>query len=251
MLCDAPFIGFVPVRDLAAATTFYTETLGLRTLEEIPGMATVLDAGGTIVRITAVTDHSPIPSTVAGWSVPDIEATARSLVEHGVELLRFDGLAADAAGIWTAPSGDRVCWFRDPSGNVLSLTEPVRRIPTRAREVAPVLPVRSVGAALDRLAKLGFTVSAFGPPNADEEAFYGFAQRNSVHLHVGRVDNVDPHTSTVSIYLYVDDANALHTEWSAAGVEGRFHPPHATDYGLLEGAYVDPDGNLIRYGSFV
>jgi predicted enzyme related to lactoylglutathione lyase len=29
----------------------------------------------------------------------------------------------DAQGVWTSPSGDRIAWFTDPDGNVLSLTE--------------------------------------------------------------------------------------------------------------------------------
>jgi len=47
----------------------------------------------------------------------------------------------------------------------------------------------------------------------------------------------------------VSDADAVYDEWTAAGVEGRFHPRADTDYGLREAAYVDPDGNLVRFGS--
>lgn len=68
-------------------------------------------------------------------------------------------------------------------------------------------------------------------------------------MHLSRVDDVDPTTTLVSVYLYVADADALHAEWSTSGVEGHFHEPTDTDYGLREGAYVDPDGNLLRYGS--
>ena len=60
---------------------------------------------------------------------------------------------------------------------------------------------------------------------------------------------MDPKTTLVSVYVYVSDADARYTEWSSSGVEGRFHQPTDTDYGLREGAYVDPDGNLLRYGS--
>lgn len=63
------------------------------------------------------------------------------------------------------------------------------------------------------------------------------------------MEHVDPLTTLVAVYLYVADADALHAEWTAAAVEGRFHAPTDTDYGLREGAYVDPDGNLLRYGS--
>jgi len=47
-------------------------------------------------------------------------------------------------------------------------------------------------------------------------------------------------------YLYVDDPEALHAEWQ--GVEGRHVAPEVKEWGVREGAYVDPDGNLLRYG---
>ena len=51
------------------------------------------------------------------------------------------------------------------------------------------------------------------------------------------------------MYLYVDDADLLYDEWSASGIEGRLVPPTDTDYGLREGACLDRDANLIRFGS--
>jgi uncharacterized glyoxalase superfamily protein PhnB len=51
------------------------------------------------------------------------------------------------------------------------------------------------------------------------------------------------------VYLYVDDAEALDAEWDGARVEGRLIAPTDTEYGLREGAHVDPDGNLLRFGS--
>lgn len=110
--------------------------------------------------------------------------------------------------------------------------------------VAPVLPVADVDAALALYGRLGFTVRRYDGPAA-----YGYADRGDVSLHLSEVTGLDPLTSFVSVYLYVDDADALHAEWRAAEVGGRLHPPVATDYGLHEGAYVDPDGNLLRFGS--
>jgi catechol 2,3-dioxygenase-like lactoylglutathione lyase family enzyme len=115
---------------------------------------------------------------------------------------------------------------------------------TGFESVAPVLPTQDVPAALARYARLGFDVSVY-----DGGDFYGFARRGDVCLHLSLVQRVDPKTTLVSLYLYVADADALHAEWSKSGVEGRFHAPTDTDYGLREGAYVDPDGNLLRYGS--
>ena len=121
MLADASFIGFIPVRDLPAARGFYEGTLGLRVVDDNP-FALVLDAGGTMLRVTPVANLAARPFTVAGWDVPDIGAAVRALAGRGVQFTRYDGLAQDELGIWTTPGGDRVAWFTDPDGNTLSLT---------------------------------------------------------------------------------------------------------------------------------
>jgi catechol 2,3-dioxygenase-like lactoylglutathione lyase family enzyme len=110
--------------------------------------------------------------------------------------------------------------------------------------VAPVLPTRDVQAALARYERLGFEVSIYSGGD-----FYGFVRRGEVSFHLSKVEDVNPKTTLVSVFVYVSDADALHAEWSGTGVEGHFHEPTDTDYGLREGAYVDPDGNLLRYGS--
>ena len=122
MLADTPFIGFIPVRDLAKVRSFYTETLELRIVDETP-QALVLDAGGTMLRVTAVGGLTPQQFTIAGWTVPDIAWAVNALADSGVEFARFEGMTQDELGVWTAPGGDRVAWFRDPDGNTLSLTE--------------------------------------------------------------------------------------------------------------------------------
>ncbi len=70
-----------------------------------------------------------------------------------------------------------------------------------------------------------------------------------MQLHLAEVDRIEPDESLVAAYLYVSDAQALHPEWAKSATEGRFVAPVHADYGLVEGAYVDPDGNLLRYGS--
>jgi predicted enzyme related to lactoylglutathione lyase len=80
-------------------------------------------AGATRLRVTRVDEVVPAPYTVLGWAVADIEATVGELSERGVEFVRYDGMTQDALGAWSAPSGARVAWFRDPDGNTLSITE--------------------------------------------------------------------------------------------------------------------------------
>jgi catechol 2,3-dioxygenase-like lactoylglutathione lyase family enzyme len=121
MLAHGSFIGFIPVRDPASARAFYAGVLGLSVVDETP-FALVLDAAGTMLRVTPVPDFDAQPFTIAGWDVPDIDTAAAALTDRGVMFTRYDGLVQDDLGIWTAPSGDRVAWFKDPDGNTLSLT---------------------------------------------------------------------------------------------------------------------------------
>jgi catechol 2,3-dioxygenase-like lactoylglutathione lyase family enzyme len=121
VLAGAPFIGFIPVRATSGARSFYEGILGLRVVEET-SFALVIDANGTMLRLTAVPELAPQPFTIAGWQVPDIAEAVRQLSESGVHFIRYDGMEQDELAIWTTPGGDRVAWFEDPDGNTLSLT---------------------------------------------------------------------------------------------------------------------------------
>ncbi len=121
MLGDRPLMAFIPVRDLTAARSFYGELLDLAVTEESP-YAVVLDAGGTMLRLTQVDDFDAQPFTIAGWQVLDMRTSIDALATRGVAVVRYEGLDQDATGIWSTPGGDQVAWFKDPDGNTLSLT---------------------------------------------------------------------------------------------------------------------------------
>jgi catechol 2,3-dioxygenase-like lactoylglutathione lyase family enzyme len=116
-------VAFVATADLERAHAFYGGVLELRRVEASP-FANAYDAGGTQLRVTRVDDPPAAPFTVVGWSVADIEAAMAHLAGRGVEFERYDGMGQDEAGVWTAPSGTRVAWFKDPDGNTLSLSQP-------------------------------------------------------------------------------------------------------------------------------
>ena len=116
-------MAFVATREPDRAKKFYRDTLGLRLVEEQLPFALVFDANGTMLRVTVVKELTAAPYTVLGWDVPDIAATARELAAAGVKLERYPGMAQDELGIWTSPSGAKVAWFKDPDGNVLSVTQ--------------------------------------------------------------------------------------------------------------------------------
>ena len=118
-------VAFVATTDLVRAREFYVEILGLRFVDE-DDFALQVRANGVLLRITPVPDHTPAGFTVLGWSVGDIGASLAGLRATGVEAIRYPWFEQSDDGVWTAPSGDRVAWFADPDGNVLSLTQGVR-----------------------------------------------------------------------------------------------------------------------------
>jgi catechol 2,3-dioxygenase-like lactoylglutathione lyase family enzyme len=122
MLKSAPLIAFVATTDAARATRFYAEVLGLTFVADEPH-AVVFDAAGTMLRIQKAEAVTPHPYTALGWRVDDITGTVARLASLGVRFERYPFLTQDDAGIWTTPDRTRVAWFRDPDGNLLSLTE--------------------------------------------------------------------------------------------------------------------------------
>jgi len=122
MLTGAALVAFAATTDLARSHAFYGEVLGLRHVETTP-FANVYDAGGTTLRVTLVERVAPAQYTVLGWTVPDVAAAMEDLGTRGLAFERYDGVDQDPAGVWTAPGGARIAWFRDPDGNVLSLTQ--------------------------------------------------------------------------------------------------------------------------------
>jgi DNA-binding MarR family transcriptional regulator len=118
----------------------------------------------------------------------------------------------------------------------------LRRPQRMLRRFEPIFPVRSLSEALEHYRDLGF--DAFSHEEGTE---YGFANRDGtgIHLSVER-DQPDCHGAT---YLYVRDADALYEEWSRSGIKGRTLPVATTEYKMREGTHIDPDGNVIRFGS--
>ena len=121
MLGSIDIVAFVPTKDAEKARAFYVGVLGLRFVKD-DGFALVFDANGIKVRV-AKAQFTPAPFTILGWQVGDIEKVVAGLQGKGVQFERFGFFEQDALGIWTAPSGDKVAWFKDPDGNILSVSQ--------------------------------------------------------------------------------------------------------------------------------
>ena len=122
MLDQNEVIAFTATTDAPRALAFYRDVLGLRLVSD-EQWAIVFDAAGTMLRIQKAPQHTPAPHTALGWKVADIAATMAALRERGVTFEQYPWMQQDAAGVWSTPDGARIAWFKDPDGNVLSLTQ--------------------------------------------------------------------------------------------------------------------------------
>ena len=125
MLGSADLVAFVPTRDSAEARRFYGDVLGLELVSE-DAFALVFSANGVplrVVDVSRVDGFAPAPFTILGWNVPSVEDAARELAAKGVRFERFPGMQQNPIGVWESPSGARVAWFKDPDGNILSISQ--------------------------------------------------------------------------------------------------------------------------------
>ncbi len=122
MLASSKVIGFVPTKDSTGARAFYEGKLGFRFVSDDP-FALVLRAGETMIRVAKAENFTPASYTVLGWEVRDIEAVVRWLQERGVAFEKYPFVQDQELGIWTAPGGSKVAWFKDLDGNVLSVSQ--------------------------------------------------------------------------------------------------------------------------------
>ena len=117
------FSGF-SVTDIDAARTFYSDALGLEVTDDDMGMLQIALPGGARVLAYPKPDHTPASFTILNFVVQDIDAAVDALHEKAVETKIYDDdeLPTDDRGIMRG-NGPTIAWFRDPSGNVLSIIE--------------------------------------------------------------------------------------------------------------------------------
>jgi len=116
-------IGFVTIVDVERAKEFYRDKLGLRLVSEEPPFALVFEANGIMLRLGMGKQIAPVQGTVLGWEVPSVADAVKELQAVGIQFERFPQMPQDDLGIWTTPTGAKVAWFKDPDGNLLSLSE--------------------------------------------------------------------------------------------------------------------------------
>jgi len=122
MLSNATIMAFIATTNAAKARPFYEEVLGLP-VKRTDSYAIVFNSNGIELRMTTVKELLPAPYSVMSWIVPDIHRTIDGLMAKGVNFEKYSFFEQDPVGVWTAPDGTQVAWFKDPDGNLLSLTQ--------------------------------------------------------------------------------------------------------------------------------
>jgi catechol 2,3-dioxygenase-like lactoylglutathione lyase family enzyme len=117
-------VGFLRTGNPENAKAFYGGVLGFREISD-DAFAIVFDANGTTIRVSKLPDFTPVQGTVLGWNVPDIYAAIKELGPRGVKFEQFNlsFMKQDELGVWMPPGGGAVAWFKDPDGNVLSISQ--------------------------------------------------------------------------------------------------------------------------------
>jgi catechol 2,3-dioxygenase-like lactoylglutathione lyase family enzyme len=115
-------VTFLLTKNPEAAIAFYRDQLGLKYLRD-DGFALVFNTNGVLLRIGKVKEFTPAANTVLGWEAESIDMTVDRLESAGVAFERYPNMGQDERGIATFPTGDKVAWFKDPDGNVLSISQ--------------------------------------------------------------------------------------------------------------------------------
>ena len=118
---DKPVL-FLATANAKKSRAFYQSVLELTFVADEPP-ALVFQVGDSMLRIQKVERVHTAPYTALGWAVLDIRQTVQRLRAAGVVFERYEGMDQDEDGVWHAPSGAFVAWFKDPDGNTLSLTQ--------------------------------------------------------------------------------------------------------------------------------
>jgi catechol 2,3-dioxygenase-like lactoylglutathione lyase family enzyme len=120
MFKDIPAFSGFSVNDLDAAKAFYGGKLGLDVRSGPMGNLELHLGGGATVFVYPKKDHVPATYTMLNFSVPDVEAAVDQLTKAGIKMERYPNMGQDTKGILRG-NGPDIAWFKDPSGNILSV----------------------------------------------------------------------------------------------------------------------------------
>jgi len=121
MLDKETLVAFMATSRPDAARAFFEGVLGLTFVGEHEHLV-MFRCGAAELMLQKTPVVTPPHGTALGWNVKDLRGTMKALVERGVTFERFEGMDQDEMGVWSPGPGTGVAWFKDPDGNLLSLS---------------------------------------------------------------------------------------------------------------------------------
>ena len=123
MLGKRNAVANLAVRDLDRARAFYTETLGLRQVDNEGDELVVLKSGDTVLNVYRSEYAGTNEATAVTWEVDDIDAEVASLKGKGIFFEHYDMPGLKLEGDVHVGGGMKIAWFKDPDGNILNIVE--------------------------------------------------------------------------------------------------------------------------------
>jgi catechol 2,3-dioxygenase-like lactoylglutathione lyase family enzyme len=116
------FNASIPAKDLDGTRRFYEDVLRLEIIREDPGGITYR-TGDSVIVLYPTQYAGTAEHTLGGFLVKDIESAVADLRAKGVTFEEYDmpGLTTENGIASLGP--DKVAWFKDPEGNILSLAQ--------------------------------------------------------------------------------------------------------------------------------
>lgn len=123
---SSAFSGF-SVKDADVAKVFYSEKLGLSVDQDWMGLQLHLPHQLTVFVYTKE-NHQPATYTVLNFVVSNIDDAIEELTSKGITFEQYNdpNLPQDEKGVLrglSAKMGPDIAWFKDPSGNILSVLQ--------------------------------------------------------------------------------------------------------------------------------
>ncbi len=236
----APVMRFIGVSDSARSVRFYRDVLGFEIRDDSGTVEAV--CGPARIRFGA---HDYAPND---WETPRPPGSAILFFQNG-DVAAFHAAIRLRGG---APSElEKVNWIkmqmfeiRDPDGHILWFGQSydVPCSPAQApmmRKALPEVPFDDVAAAVAYYRDvLGFHINY-------QQDDLGVMDRDEITVLL--IARTTRHTGIGSLYVYVEDADALYAELRAKGANLQGEPV-SQPWGLRQFRVIDIEGNSITFG---
>lgn len=120
MLSDSTVFATIAVRNTQLAKEFYGQKLGLKQIDENSGGVMYESGTGKLFVYESQTAGTNL-ATCAAWGVDDVDAVVEELQAEGIVFEHYEIPNAEVDGFVYTMGSQKVAWFTDPDGNILSI----------------------------------------------------------------------------------------------------------------------------------